>query len=111
MDNSLMDSSYGGPTSLMSSYNYAQPHQPPRSQVYTPSGHHLQQPSFYSQSDLTDSRCFIVIIIILLTLNVTEYSVVTSYGSLDFGGTRHTEAASLSGGHDKTVIDRIVFTW
>lgn len=64
MDGSMMDTSYGGPSSLMSSYSYSQYNasamQPPRSQVYTPSGH--QQTPFYSQSDFTDSRCFITLL-------------------------------------------------
>lgn len=71
MDASLIDSSYaagggGGPSSLMSSYSYSQYNAsmqmpPPRSHVYTPSSgqHHLQQSSFYTQSDI-DSRCFII---------------------------------------------------
>lgn len=77
---SMMDSSYG-PASMMSSLSYSHsfsqyPSQASataavhRTQVYTPSGGHLQQPSLYSQSDFSDSRCFVISIIFIINQHI-----------------------------------------
>lgn len=79
-ETSMMDSSYG-PASMMSSLSYSHSYaQYPsqgattaaahRTQVYTPSGGHHQQPSFYSQRDFSDSRCFVVSIILIIIKHI-----------------------------------------